>query len=237
MKLKKNEYRNNTDKKQIDLKQYGEPYLPNTKIYLFLPCSGTKPYKNSKTHKFINQKLRETFNDKCLDMIQVNTVSEVRGIIPQHLEDEIFANPEHDYNRAPDSQDVKHTAQWLFDFIVHAPNEGNDRLFIFYATSRIFREICTRTQELLAMCDKIGKNGYVIEDNYVAPIIELRPCCIKNPKSALFEFQKRENINYLLNDILQHFDFLTILRYASGKRRKEGMKYMKEDENEVYERR
>lgn len=223
MKLKKNEYRNNTDKKQIDLKQYGEPYLPNTRVYLFLPCSGTKPYKNSKTHKFINNKLRETFDEKSLNMIQVNTVSEVRGIIPQHLEDEIFANPEHDYNSYPDSQDVKHTAQWLFDFIMHAPNEGNDRLFIFYATSKVFREICLAANQILNMFQYENKDRYY-------PVIELRPCCIKNPKSALFEFNKRENINYLLNDILQHFDFLTILRYASDKRRKEGMKYMKEDE-------
>lgn len=230
MKLKKNEYRNNTDKKQIDLKQYGEPYLPNTRVYLFLPCSGTKPYKNSKTHKFINNKLRETFDEKSLNMIQVNTVSEVRGIIPQHLEDEIFANPDNYYNSAPDSQDVKHTAQWLFDFIMHAPNEGNDRLFIFYATSKVFREICLAANQILNMFQYENKDRYY-------PVIELRPCCIKNPKSALFEFNKRENINYLLNDILQHFDFLTILRYASDKRRKEGMKYMKEDENEVYERR
>lgn len=177
------------EKRQIDLRKYGEPYLQTAEIHLFLPCAGTKPYKFSSTHSYIHKKLKESLPQTIIDKIQINTISEIIGIIPEHLEDAVFEDKANYYEHYPVEKegDIQRTAQWLVNFILEINKIFGKKLFICYSTSAVFRKICNLANQIL------------IEKQEDA-LIDLVPKEI-NPRRAIFEFRKYEKVFELVKSL------------------------------------
>lgn len=194
-------------KSQIDLLEYGNPYNLSAKVHLFLPCSKIKPYKNSKSHKFIVKKLSEGLAPGSLGFVQINTISEVKGVVPQHLEDEIFSNPDQHYDLLPENSDIARLGKLLCQFVMNTP-ERDEKFFVFYATQIIFREICCYANKEL--------KKYAV-GQYTPPNILLVPYVVENPAKALFEFRMKNNADVLVRVIKNKIHPGEILRKRGNK--------------------
>lgn len=177
-------------KEQIDLFKYGNPYLRNRKIHLFLPCSKVKPYKNSKSHRYIHQKLKENLPSKILSNIQINTVSEVIGIIPEHLENEIFKDPGNYYDNYPNDFDIERVSSWLINYILQNPS-FSECCFLFYATAPTFRSICEKTNEMLSKTLLFNGGGSIVN-------LKLVPTEVNEMVNPITEFRKNARIKELI---------------------------------------
>lgn len=155
------------------IKKFDYKITGHKKIILVLPCSKVKPYKNSQTHTYINYILRNNLDIEQLKQIQIFTISEVLGLVPENLEEKIFhPNSKYFYDSYPKESNIKFCQDSLNEFIQQNP----DLIYLSYCTSKIFRKITSM--------DKI--NLFPKEFN---------------SKSSLFEFRKRENVMELINFI------------------------------------
>ncbi len=59
-------------------------YLPKNEILLILACTSTKPYSESRSHRFVMRKLSE--HGVALDAIEVVTISGLYGPVPHMME-------------------------------------------------------------------------------------------------------------------------------------------------------
>lgn len=166
-------------KKQIELKDFNYDKISKRDAYftIYLPCAKDKPYYKSTTHSYVKLKMREYVPPSWRKLIKICTISEVIGIIPEELENQIFRlfGSQYYYEHYPsyDEGDIERTSDWLRQFIIDYGTKYN----FGYCTSKIFREICDLA---LVKCFPISFN----------------------PSSALFEFRKTENIKELFKTIV-----------------------------------
>lgn len=163
-------------KKQIDLESFGWDLKLSKSFIIYLPCASTKPYYLSSTHSYFSTTLQEFIPKNWIDLVQICTISEVLGIVPEDVEPIIFNKKKNNFNNffyehypTSEENDIENTRKWLIDFIDQYKNITH----ISYLTSNIFREICKKIHSL-----KLFPQSY-------------------KPSSALFEFRKKSNIHEL----------------------------------------
>jgi len=154
-------------KQQVKLQEFGyKPEFRNYYFTIYLPCAKTKPYKHSKTHKYITAKLKQFIPKVWLRLIHISTISEVLGIVPRSFENLLFITNRQEfyYEHYPRHQenDIQRTAEWLRNYIVKFGTTYN----YAYCTSRVFRKISKRAG------------------------LQCFPT-IFSPSSALFEFRRK----------------------------------------------
>lgn len=174
-----------SDKKpncRVNILKYGRLYEKGKRLFVFLPCSSKKPYKESVTHKYIHLVLKRGLNPERYNQIQICTISEVLGIIPENIEDEVFSDETNNYNSLPMVNDIDDMVLSLFDYITSVPYEISP-VFCVYATAMIFRAVAKKTDKLLI--------DYGLS-------LTLLPEEVDTTK-ALFEFRKRERVRELID--------------------------------------
>ncbi len=181
-------------KNQVDLKSFGFDLLPKRDSFftIFLPCARAKPYHKSTTHSYVNLKLKEYIPPLWRKLIRICTISEVIGIVPERLENQIFGlySDQYYYEHYPsyNEGDVERTIEWLKQYIKDYGTTYN----FGYCTSKIFREICEKA------------------------LVKSFPTRF-NPSSALFEFRKTENIKEIFEKIVNIYRKKLANRYEKWK--------------------
>ncbi|MHA1285237.1 MAG: DUF5591 domain-containing protein [Promethearchaeota archaeon] len=176
-------------KKQIDLRlfNYSNKYRDNL-FTIFLPCSKTKPYFESSTHRYFKLKIHQYIPSIWIKLIKICTISEVLGIIPEELEEKIFSSyrNKYYYEHYPTYKegDIHRTSNWLKNYI----NNYGTKFNYAYCTSKTFREI-SKLAKLKCLPENFKK------------------------ESALFEFRKIENIKQLTNLIIDNYMNILINRF------------------------
>jgi len=160
-------------KKQIILRKFSWKISLSKLFIIYLPCAKQKPYYLSSTHSYFKQKVKEFLPQGWDTLIQICTISEVIGIIPEDLENIIFNKKNGNYQKYnyehypdPSERDIEKTRRWLIKFI----QDHDQKEHFAYLTSKTFREISDNIIQL-----RIYPKDY-------------------NTSSALFEFRKRVNI-------------------------------------------
>ena len=183
-------------KEQVDLTYFNyEINYRDSFFTIFLPCAREKPYRFSTTHSYINKKIEEYIPVIWRKLIKICTISEVLGIIPEGLEDEIFNENKEEfyYEHYPNNKesDVERTSRWLSDYVLEYGTYFN----FGYCTSKIFREICTLAN------------------------LKCYPTEFK-PSSALFEFRKIVNVKQLTGVIINNYKRILATRFDKWKKKK-----------------
>lgn len=180
-------------KNQVDLIRFTFKINYRDSLYtIYLPCARDKPYYKSITHSYIKLKLNEYIPNIWKKLIDISTISEVIGIVPERLESSIFYFYKHEYyyEHYPSytEGDIGRTSEWLSSYIEQYGTKFN----YGYCTSKIFREICSE-----AGLECFPKNF--------------------NPKSALYEFRKIECVKELTDRIYDSYKKLLICRFNRWK--------------------
>ncbi len=185
-------------KRQINLRKFSWKISSSKLFIIYLPCAKQKPFYLSSTHSYFKLKVKEILPRSWDKFIQICTISEVIGIIPEDLEDEIFneknGNKEkYNYEHYPTHKenDIKNTKNWLIQFIQQHKKQHH----IAYLTSRIFREICDDISSL---------------ETYPTEF---------NPSSALFEFRKSINVLEICIKIKEKYLDILEKRFTRWKER------------------
>ena len=180
-------------KNQVDLTRFnfGIDYRDSL-FTIYLPCAKDKPYFKSTTHSYIRLKINEYIPRIWRKLINISTISEVIGIVPERLESSIFHFYRHEfyYEHYPSygEGDIERTTNWLSSYIEQYGTNFN----FGYCTSKIFREICIEAE------------------------LECFPKNFK-PESALFEFRKIECVKELTDRIYETYRNLLIYRFNKWK--------------------
>ena len=180
-------------KSQVDLKRFNfNIHYRDSLFTIYLPCAKDKPYFKSTTHSYIKLKLKENIPKIWRKLINISTISEVIGIVPERLESRIFHFYRHEYyyEHYPSygEGDLERTSNWLSSYIEQYGTKYN----FGYCTSKIFREICNGAE-----LESFPKNF--------------------KPESALFEFRKRECVKELTDGIYESYKHLLICRFNKWK--------------------
>ena len=138
-------------KKQISLKNFSWKIDLSKIFIIYLPCASKKPYYLSSTHSYFKQKLKEFLPLNWDKLVQICTISEVIGIIPEDLEDLIFDKKngnfdKYNYEHYPTykENDIENTRRWLMKFI----QDHKKNSHFAYLTSKTFKEICENIIQL-----------------------------------------------------------------------------------------
>ena len=180
-------------KNQVDLTRFNFKINYRDSLFtIYLPCAKDKPYFKSKTHSYIRLKINEYIPRIWRRLINISTISEVIGIVPERLESSIFHFYRHEYyyEHYPSygEGDIERTRNWLSSYIEQYGTKFN----FGYCTSKIFREICYEAE------------------------LECFPKNFK-PASALFEFRKIECVKELTDRIYESYKKLLICRFNRWK--------------------
>lgn len=180
-------------KQQVKLKEYGfGKDFRNYHFTIYLPCSQKKPYRLSRTHRYVSSKLSQFIPKMWQNMIHISTISKVLGVIPKKLENLLFLKHRDTffYEHYPKEKenDLLRTADWLRNYL----SEFGSNYNFAYCTSKIFREICARA----------GLQCFPTEFN---------------PSSALFEFRKLINIRELSDHLISTYKNELLKRFSYWK--------------------
>ena len=180
-------------KNQVDLARFNFKNNYRDSLFtIYLPCAKDKPYFKSVTHSYIRLKINEFIPKIWKKLINISTISEVIGIVPERLESSIFHFYGHEYyyEHYPSygEGDLERTSNWLSFYIELYGTKFN----FGYCTSKIFREICKEAE------------------------MECYPKKFK-PESALFEFRKTECVKELTDGIYESYKQMLICRFNKWK--------------------
>lgn len=168
--------------RKINIFKFGRLYEKGKRLFVFLPCSSKKPYKDSVTHKYVHSVLKRDLNPERYKQVQICTISEVLGVIPENIEDEVFSDSVNHYDSLPTVHDIDHMALSLFDYVTSVPDSISP-VFCVYTTAIIFRAVAKKADRMLT--------NFGLE-------LSLLPEEVDTTK-ALFEFRKRERIRELVD--------------------------------------
>jgi hypothetical protein len=117
-------------------------------------------------------------------------------MVPEVVEDAVFADPLNMYESYPRGQDIDNMAKWVFEFVCTYGLKGQH--FVCYSTAAAFREACELANVLL---NTEGKRS-----------IQILPREFDTRK-AIFEFRKKTKVRelwdfcaqHIKNNLLQHY--------------------------------
>ncbi|MDB9314987.1 tRNA-guanine transglycosylase [Spirulina sp. CS-785/01] len=123
-----------------------EEFTPkvNQKILLILPCSGEKPYSNSRSHRLIHDRLEQSIG-KNSQLIHKVTLSGLYGPVPEEYE---CKPPIMGYDFRLDPLDEKQI-RLLTDRLVHYIQLHSQHYYTYigYATSKAYRMVLEQTKK------------------------------------------------------------------------------------------
>ena len=145
---------------------------------LIIPCSAEKPYKSSRSHRFVEQRLKQCLNGQYCRVHKV-TLSGLYGPVPEECEqdNQILS---YDFRLEPsDTSQIKLVAERLVTYI--QKHKGVYDSYCAYATSSAYRMALELASAMLASDSQIQ--------------LQILPAKLKAKKMT--EFYRQSNINEL----------------------------------------
>ena len=163
-------------------------FTPNSEktALLVIPCSEEKPYTSSRSHRFIEQRLKQSLNGQYCRVHKV-TLSGLYGPVPEEREqdNQILS---YDFRLDPsDSNQIRLVAERLVTYIRHHQSVYN--IYCAYATSLAYRMALDSASVILA------------NDNQ----IHLQVFPVKPKAKKMTEFYRHTNVDELLVHLVEHF--------------------------------
>ncbi|MEX2681825.1 MAG: DUF5591 domain-containing protein [Candidatus Sigynarchaeota archaeon] len=190
-------------KNQVDLNQFHWRKQKESLFAVYLPCAGEKPYYQSQSHKYFKMKMWDFLPKPWHKLIQICTISEVLGIIPENIEDKIFIEKRNIfwYEHYPQANegDISRTKEWLRNFVMKYSFNYN----FAYLTSKTFIQIAN------------------------LPELKIFPANIEH-KNPVLEYRRTSNIQQLFEAIKSEYINLLSSRYIVWKKKRSRLAYILE---------
>jgi hypothetical protein len=175
-------------KEQVNLSQFRWSPKKECIFALFLPCASEKPYYRSSTHSYFHKKMDELFPAAWHKILQICTISEVIGIIPEDLEDKILIENAqlywYEHYPAANEGDVERTKYWLSNFIQK------------YKFSKNFAYLTSKTFRLIVDIPEMN----IFPQNY-------------DSRNPIFEFRRSTNVHQVFDELITDYCNVLVKRY------------------------